>query len=109
MTLAQQIIIIVLCALATQITRFLPFAVFSEKRKTPQFIEYIGKWLPSAVFGLLVIYCLKDISFISGTHGLPELIAIAVTVIVHLIFRQMLVSIAAGTIVYMLLVHFIFI
>jgi branched-subunit amino acid transport protein AzlD len=86
-------------------TRFLPFIVFSEKRATPAFIQYIGKYLPSAVFGILVIYCLKDVSLLSGTHGIPEFIAIVVTILLHMWKRQMLVSIAGGTACYMLLLH----
>jgi branched-subunit amino acid transport protein AzlD len=75
MTLTQQIITIGLCVLGTMTTRFLPFLIFSEKRTTPAFIRYIGKYLPSAVFGMLVIYCLKDVSLLSGSHGVPELLA----------------------------------
>jgi branched-subunit amino acid transport protein AzlD len=88
-------------------TRFLPFLIFSENRTTPAFIRYIGKYLPSAVFGMLVIYCLKDVSFLRGTHGIPELIAITVTVVLHRWKRQMLLSIAGGTACYMLLLHVI--
>jgi branched-subunit amino acid transport protein AzlD len=105
MTLTQEIITIGLCAIGTMATRFLPFIVFSEKRATPAFIQYIGKYLPSAVFGMLVVYCLKDVSLLSGTHGIPEFIAIVVTVLLHLWKRQMLVSIAGGTVCYMLLLH----
>jgi branched-subunit amino acid transport protein AzlD len=105
MTLTQEIITIGLCAVGTMATRFLPFIVFSEKRATPAFIQYIGKYLPSAVFGMLVVYCLKDVSLLSGTHGIPEFIAIVVTVLLHLWKRQMLVSIAGGTVCYMLLLH----
>jgi branched-subunit amino acid transport protein AzlD len=105
MTLTEQIITIGLCILGTMLTRFLPFLVFSENRTTPAFIQYIGKFLPSAVFGMLVIYCLKNVSFLSGTHGLPELIAIVVTVVLHKWKRQMLLSIAGGTVCYMLLLH----
>ena len=72
------------------------------------FIRYIGKFLPSAVFGMLVIYCLKNVSFLSGNHGLPELLAIAVTTGLHLWKRQMLFSISGGTICYMLLLRFVF-
>jgi branched-subunit amino acid transport protein AzlD len=108
MTLTQQIVTIGLCVLGTMATRFLPFLVFSEKRPTPPFVQYIGKYLPSAVFGMLVIYCLKDVSFVSGAHGLPELIAIAVTVVLHKWKRQMLLSIAGGTACYMLLLNFVF-
>jgi branched-subunit amino acid transport protein AzlD len=105
MTLTEQIITIGLCILGTMMTRFLPFLVFSENRTTPAFIQYIGKFLPSAVFGMLVIYCLKNVSFLSGTHGIPELIAIVVTVVLHKWKRQMLLSIAGGTVCYMLLLH----
>ena len=108
MTITQQIITVGLCVLATMLTRFLPFFIFRENQETPAFIQYIGKFLPSAVFGMLVIYCLKNVEFLHGaTHGLPELIAILVTVCMHLWKRQMLLSISAGTICYMLLLHFI--
>lgn len=105
MTMSEQIITIALCVLGTMTTRFLPFLIFSEKRPTPAFIQYIGRYLPSAVFGMLVIYCLKDVRILSGTHGLPEIIAIAVIVILHKWKRQMLLSIAGGTACYMLLLH----
>ena len=108
MTLTQQIITIGLCVLGTMTTRFLPFLVFSENRKTPAFIQYIGKLLPSAVFGMLVVYCLKNVDFLHGSHGLPEIISIFVTGALHLWKRQMLLSIAGGTICYMRLMHFVF-
>lgn len=107
MTVTQQIITIGLCTLGTMLTRFLPFIVFSENRGTPEFIRYIGKHLPSAVFGMLVIYCLKNVNILQGNHGLPEFIAVAATSLLHLWKRQMLISIAGGTICYMLLLHFI--
>lgn len=84
MTLTEQIITIAICALGTMATRFLPFLLFSEKRKTPAYVQYLGRVLPAAVFGMLVVYCLKNVSFLTGTHGLPELIAIAATVALHL-------------------------
>ena len=108
MSVPLQLLTILLCALATVITRFLPFLIFSEKRKTPPFIQYLGRALPAAIFGMLVVYCLKNINFIAGSHGIPEAIGIAVTVLLHLWKRQMLLSIAGGTIVYMLLVQFLF-
>ena len=108
MTLTQQIITIALCVLGTMTTRFLPFLVFHENKETPTFIQYIGKFLPSAVFGMLVIYCLRNVNVIQGSHGIPELLAIIVTCGLHIWKRQMLVSIAGGTIFYMLLLHFIF-
>lgn len=108
MTLTQQIITIALCVLATMITRFLPFLVFSSSKPTPKYIRYLGDYLPPAIFGMLVVYCLKNVTLFAGSHGLPELIAILVTVGLHLWKRQMLLSIAAGTVCYMLLVQFIF-
>lgn len=108
MTLTQQIITIAICILGTMTTRFLPFLVFSGKRPTPKFIQYLGRALPSAIFGMLVIYCLKNVSLLTGSHGLPELIAIAATVGLHLWKKQMLLSIAGGTVCYMLLVQLVF-
>ena len=90
------------------LTRFLPFAIFNEKQKKPAFVQYLGKFLPSAVFGMLVVYCLRNVHVLSGTHGLPEFISILVTGALHIWKRQMLLSIAGGTICYMLLLHFVF-
>lgn len=108
MTLQQQIITIAMCVVGTMLTRFLPFLVFRSKRPTPRYIQYLGRVLPGAIFAMLIIYCLRDVSLLQGSHGLPELIAIAVTVGLHLWKRQMLLSIAGGTICYMLMVQFIF-
>lgn len=108
MALFNQIITIALCAVATMITRFLPFVIFSENKKTPAFIQYLGKYLPSAVFGILVIYCLRDVNILQTSHGIPELIAIVSTVLFHLWKRKTLLSIAGGTLVYMLLINFAF-
>ena len=108
MTLTQQIITISMVILATVITRFLPFIIFPAGKETPKFIKYLGKVLPAAVFGLLVIYCLKNVSIMGGSHGIPELIAILCVVGIHLWKRQMLLSIATGTVIYMLLVQLVF-
>lgn len=102
MTTTQQIITIALMALMTLLTRALPFILFPPGHETPQYIKYLGRVLPLAVFGMLVVYCLKDVQWLSGSHGVPELIGIAVTVGLHLWKRQMLWSIAGGTIAYML-------
>ena len=108
MTLQQQMITIAMCVVGTMLTRFLPFLVFRQKRPTPRYIQYLGRVLPGAIFAMLIIYCLRDVSLLQGSHGLPELMAIAVTVGLHLWKRQMLLSIAGGTICYMLLVQFVF-
>ena len=108
MTLSQEIITIGMCVLATLITRFLPFILFSEKKKTPKFIEYLGKALPAAIFALLVVYCLKNVDITFGSHGIPELISIAVVTALHLWKRKILLSMAGGTLCYMLLVQLVF-
>lgn len=108
MSLYEQIITISLCILATMVTRFLPFLVFSEKKPTPEYIRYLGRTLPSAVFGLLLVYCLKNVSPASGSRGIPELLALSVTTLLHLLKKQMLLSIAGGTLCYMLLVQLVF-
>ena len=108
MTLTQRIITIAIVVLGTMLTRFLPFLIFPPGKPTPKYIKYLGNVLPSAVFGLLVIYCLKNVSVFSGSHGLPETISIIFVVILHLWKKQMLLSIGGGTVLYMLLVQFVF-
>jgi len=108
MTLTQQILTIAVVALGTMVTRFLPFLIFPAGKEAPAFIRYLGRVLPAAVFGLLVVYCLKHVDLLSGSHGLPEAIAIAVVAALHLWKRQMLLSVAGGTICYMLLVQLVF-
>ena len=97
-----------LVVLGTMMTRFLPFLLFPADKPTPKYVQYLGKVLPAAVFGLLVIYCLKDVNIFTGSHGIPELIAIGVVVLLHIWKKQMLLSIAGGTICYMLLVQLVF-
>ena len=108
MILSEEIITIGMCVLATLLTRFLPFIVFSEKKKTPKFIEYLGKALPAAIFALLVVYCLKNVDVTAGSHGIPEFISVAVVAALHLWKRKILLSMAGGTLCYMLLVQLIF-
>ena len=108
MSVTEQIITIAMVALGTMLTRFLPFLLFPAGKPTPRYVQYLGKALPGAVFGLLVVYCLKNVSLLSGSHGLPELIAILVVAGLHLWKRQILLSIAGGTICYMLLVQLVF-
>ena len=75
-----------ICISGTMLTRFLPFVIFNENRKTPAFIQYIGKFLPSAVFGMLVVYCLRNVNILQGSHGLPELISIFLIQFIHICF-----------------------
>ena len=108
MTLTQQLITILMVILGTMLTRYLPFLLFPGNKPTPKYIQYLGNVLPAAVFGLLIVYCLKDTGFLSASHGISELISIALVVVLHLWKRQMLLSIAGGTLCYMLLVQFLF-
>ena len=100
--------LVVISALVIAATRFLPFLVFGEKRKTPPVIEYLGTVLPCAIMGMLVVYCLKDISFLRSPYGLPELIACCVVAALHVWKRNSLLSIGGGTVCYMLLIQWVF-
>ena len=104
-----QIITVLLAGAATMLTRFLPFWAFPPGRQTPPYVIYLGKALPGAIFALLVVYCLKDVNPLAGTHGAPEAIAIALVVATYLWRRNMLVSIFAGTALYMVLVNLVFV
>ena len=108
MTLMQQVLTIAICALGTMLTRFLPFFVFREGKETPPLVSYLGAALPSAIFAMLVVYSLRSVDVLTGSHGLPEAIAILITVGLHLWKRQMFLSIAGGTLCYMLLVQMVF-
>ena len=104
----QKIVMISMAVFGTMFTRFLPFVLFSGKRKAPAFIVYLGRSLPPAIFGMLVVFSLKDVNFLGGTRGIPELIAIVFIYILHKWKRQMLFSIAFGTLFYMFLIQFVF-
>lgn len=93
-------------ALVTALTRFLPFILF--RKNTPAYVSYLGRVLPTAIIGMLVVYCLKDVSLMHAPHGLPELIACACVVAVQVWRRNALASILSGTAVYMLLIRFVF-
>ena len=99
---------ILVCGAVTLALRFLPFLIFGGKRETPPFISYLGRVLPYAIMAMLVVYCLRNISFSSGSHGIPELAACAAVVLLHIIKRNTLISIVGGTAVYMLLVQLVF-
>lgn len=108
MTEVQMLITIGMVVLGTLLTRFTPFLVFPSGKATPKYVQYLGKALPGAALGMLVIYCFKDVNVLFGSHGIPELIALAAVVGLHLWKRNMLLSIAAGTVIYMLLMAFVF-
>ena len=109
MSKIQFILTIAVCAAATMLTRFLPFLVFGSRGgKVPEVVEYLGHVLPAAIFGMLILYCLKRVTPFAGSHGIPEAIAIAVTIALHRWKHQTLVSITGGTVCYVLLVQLVF-
>lgn len=105
MTTMQHFLTILAVIAGTMATRFLPFLIFRSDKKTPEFITHLGKLLPAAALGLLVVYCFKDISGINAKN-ICTFTASLVTVILHLTAKKMVISIAGGTICYMALLHF---
>ncbi|NLJ95593.1 MAG: branched-chain amino acid transporter AzlD [Clostridiales bacterium] len=98
-----------LVSLGTILTRVLPFILFPENKKIPKYIRYLSNILPYTIIGMLVVYCLKDISFISKPYALPEIISIAAITAMHLWKKNTLLSIGVGSLLYILLVQFIFV
>ena len=107
MTTSQQIITVLIVVLGTMLTRFLPFLIFPEGKTPPRSILYLGTVLPYAVIGLLVVYCIKDALW-EPFHGLPEAIAVSSIIILHKWKKNPLLSIGAGTVLYMALVQSVF-
>lgn len=105
----QTIVIIVMATLGTMITRFLPFILFKDIKSGNSYISYLGEVLPYSAIGLLVVYCLKGVTFSSAASWAPEVIAIICIVVLHSWKENTLLSIGAGTVVYMLLVQNVFI
>lgn len=109
MTTAQMFFTIAMGTVATMITRFLPFVVFSSKdQQPPEVVRYLGRVLPAAIFGMLIIYCLKSVDLFAGSHGIPEAIALLVTIGLHKWKHETLLSVAGGTLCYVLLVQLVF-
>jgi branched-subunit amino acid transport protein AzlD len=109
MTQNEVWIAIAIIAFVTALTRFLPFLAFGSSKKTPKFIERLGGLLPYAIMGMLVVYCLKGMSFTDGLGGfLPEIISVLLVSVLYIWRRNTLLSIIAGTVCYMLLVQLVF-
>ena len=104
----HSVLLIAVMALVTAGLRFLPFLIFGENRNTPSLVTYLGQVLPFANMGMLVVYCLKDVSFTAAPFGIPEIVGCAVVTLLHIWKRNTLLSIGAGTLCYMLLVQFVF-
>lgn len=108
LTVQQSIILILIIAFGTFLTRSLPFFLFPANRETPHYILYLGEVLPYAAIGMLIVYCLKNVSLLSAPHGLPEGIAVICIVLLHQWRNNVLLSIGGGTLIYMILVQFVF-
>ena len=107
MTILEQIVTIFIAGFATVLTRFLPFVIFKGK-KIPKALDYLGFALPCSVFGMLLVYCLKDTVVTSFPFALPEVLGLAVTSAIYLWKKNTLISIAAGTVFYMFLIQVVF-
>ena len=101
-------LIILAVAVTTFATRVVPFLIFPKGKEIPPIIQYLGKVLTPAVIGMLVVYCLKSTSVLQAPHGIPEAIAVTVTAVLHVWKRNNLLSIGAGTILYMVLIQMVF-
>lgn len=102
------IAMVAVAAVVTALLRFAPFLIFGKGRKTPALITYLGKVLPCAIMGMLVVYCMKDVAFTPWPHGIPEFLGCAIVAGLHIWRRNTLLSIGAGTVAYMLMVQLIF-
>lgn len=101
-------IMILIIALVTAALRFIPFLIFNGNKPIPRFVEYLGRVLPYSIMAMLVVYCLKGISYRKAPFGLPEIISVVIVVVLHIWKRNTLLSIIGGTVCYMLLIQFIF-
>lgn len=108
LTNKEALIILLLTILATVITRFAPFLIFGKSSSDNQYINYLGKVLPPAAISLIVVHCLRNIDFAPPYYNIPELISVAVVVAFTLIKKNTLLSIAVGTLSYMILLQFVF-
>lgn len=99
------VIIVLVFALSVQVTRWLPFLIFRDADRLPKLIEYLGKVLPAAMMGLLVVYCYKDYSFVVASEIIPAIIAGIMVVVLHLWKRNTVLSIGVGTAIYMILIR----
>ena len=103
----RAVLMVVIISVITMLLRIIPFLVF-ENRKTPEFVVYLGKVLPYAIMGMLVVYCLRGTTFITNPYGIPEIISVLIVVMVHIWRRNTLLSILTGTLMYMMFVQFVF-
>lgn len=107
-SVGRSIVIVLTVAGTIFLTRLIPFLFFPKGKDIPPVIQYLGRVLPPAVIGMLVVYCLKSVSLVSGAHGVPELLAVAVVILLHVWKRNNLLSIGAGTVLYMFFIQVVF-
>ena len=105
---AHAMLLVLTMTAGTMATRFLPFLLLGDRRQTPPFIAYLGKVLPYAIMGMLVVYCLKGVSLTEISSVLPAVLGVGITAGLHLWKRNTLISIIGGTVAYMLLVQMVF-
>ena len=108
LTTGQALAIVGAVTLGAIITRFLPFLLFPDSKPVPKVVEYLGRTLPAAMMGLLVVYCLRNVDIAAAPHGIPELIALAAVTALHVWKRNVLLSIGVGTALYLVLVQMVF-
>ena len=101
-------VLILTMMVGTMATRFLPFLLLGDKRQTPPFIRYLGKVLPYAIMGMLVVYCLKGVSVTQLSSLTPAALGLGITAGLHLWKHNTLISIIGGTVCYMILVQMVF-
>ncbi len=108
MTELHAVLLVAVTSAVTILLRFLPFVIFSGNRKNPAYVTYLGKVLPYAIMGMLVVFCLKGVSLTAAPYGIPEAIACALVILLHVWKRNTLISILGGTVCYMVLVQMVF-
>ena len=108
LTPIQTLCIILAVSVGTQLTRWLPFWLFPEDKEPPAVVTYLGRVLPAAMMGLLVVYCVKGVDWLAAPHGVPELLSVAAVALLHRWRGNVLLSIGGGTALYMLLVQAVF-
>lgn len=109
MTNTEILITALMVAIGTALLRFLPFIIISKSVAERRYIRFLGQMLPYSMMALLVIYCLKDINIIKFPYAIPELISITIIIVLHVIKRNVLISIGVGTVIYMFLIQVVFI
>ena len=109
LNVGQSLVMILVVAATTFATRAVPFLIFPKGKEIPKVVQYLGKVLTPAIIGMLVVYCLKNTKVLSAPFGMPEVIAVGTVVLLHIWKRNNLLSIGAGTILYMFLIQAVFI